>query len=163
MRACVALALARAIVGGAERARDVGGDVWTTLALDEGRFKTVRSYETPAVDASARGRARMRGWFASVAATTGGMDALGEALPERARPKRDEEWRVTMKGQERVLTVTTEGRIVVGDEYDAETWFVLNGLEYDTVDEGEDVNEGEETCVAGACAASEASEPREEL
>jgi len=60
---------------------------------------------------------------------------------------------VTMKGAERSLTVTMDGKIVVGDEYGANTWFVLNGLEFDTAAAFADDVEDSETCDAesGSC------------
>lgn len=136
----------------AEAMETGGGDGnarWTLLELDEDAFRTRRSFETPAYDVGEDGRARFRGWFSAKVLTTPGMDALREPVPERVRPIRDETWKVTMKGQERVLTLTTEGRLIVGDEYDADTWFVLNGLEYDTESAFEDAS----TCDAttGSC------------
>ena len=122
---------------------------WRELALDEDAFETVKSYDRPSYYVDAGGRARFRGWFSNTATTEAGSDALATPLPAEARPTRDEPWKVTMKGAERSLTVTMDGKIVVGDEYDANTWFVLNGLEFDTAAAFAE----EETCDAasGSC------------
>ena len=109
----------------------------------------MKSYDRPSYYVDAGGRARFRGWFSNTATTEAGSDALATPLPAEARPTRDEPWKVTMKGAERSLTVTMDGKIVVGDEYDANTWFVLNGLEFDTAAAFAE----EETCDAasGSC------------
>jgi hypothetical protein len=122
---------------------------WRELALDEDAFETLKSYDRPSYSVDDDGRARFKGWFSNTATTEAGSDALATPLPEEARPRRDEPWKVTMKGVERTLTVTMDGKMVVGDEYGANTWFVLNGLEFNTA-----AARAKETCDAtsGSCA-----------
>lgn len=105
---------------------------WTPLPMDDDRFRVVKSYAPPEYAVDDEGRARFRGWFASTARLDVGDDALATPVPPRARPTREETWKVTLKGHERTLTMTREGRLIVGDAYEADTWFALSGLEYDT-------------------------------
>jgi len=105
---------------------------WTPLPVDDERFRVVKSYAAPEYAVDDEGRARFRGWFASTARLDVGDDALATPVPARARPTREETWKVTLKGHERTLTMTREGRLIVGDAYEADTWFALSGLEYDT-------------------------------
>ena len=105
---------------------------WTPLPVDDDRFRVVKSYAAPEYAVDDEGRARFRGWFASTARLDVGDDALATPVPARARPTREETWKVTLKGHERTLTMTREGRLIVGDAYEADTWFALSGLEYDT-------------------------------
>lgn len=105
---------------------------WTPLPIDDDRFRVVKSYAAPEYAVDDEGRARFRGWFASTARLDVGDDALATPVPARARPTREETWKVTLKGHERTLTMTREGRLIVGDAYEADTWFALSGLEYDT-------------------------------
>ena len=105
---------------------------WMPLPMDDDRFRVVKSYAPPEYAVDDEGRARFRGWFASTARLDVGDDALATPVPPRARPMREETWKVTLKGHERTLTMTREGRLIVGDAYEADTWFALSGLEYDT-------------------------------
>lgn len=90
-----------------------------------------------------------RGWFLNMVMMEVGSDALAMSLSAEARSTRDELWKVMMKGVECLLMVMMDGKIVVGDEYDVNMWFVLNGLEFDIAAAFAE----EETCDAasGSC------------
>lgn len=130
---------------------------WVRFDVDGAVATTPPSYETLAYayDADA-GRARFRGWFQLTTAVEAGKNVLATALPKEVRPAKDEMWKVTLKGAERELTVTTDGGLVLAGEYQANTWFVLRGLEYYTAAAFEPVEDaGDETCDAssGSCGA----------
>ena len=131
---------------------------WVEIDVAEGVARTPRSYEAPAYayDANA-GRARFRGWFHLTTTVEAGRDVLAKPLPEEVRPVKDEMWKMTMKGAERELTVTTDGAFLLADEYHADTWFTLRGLEYDTAAAfaSDDDDANDETCDAstGSCGA----------
>ena len=112
--------------------RVASATTWIPLPVDDDRFRVVRGYAPPEYAIDADGRARFRGWFASSTKLDAGDDALATPVPRDARPTREETWRVTLKGHDRALTMTREGRLIVGDVYEADTWFALTGLEYDT-------------------------------
>jgi hypothetical protein len=136
--------------------RVASATTWIPLPMDDDRFRVVRSYAPPEYAVDADGRARFRGWFASSTTLDAGDDALATPVPRDARPTREETWRVTLKGHDRTLTMTREGRLIVGDSYEADTWFALTGLEYDTAAafEAETTREDEdEDAGDGACAA----------
>ena len=137
--------------------RVASATTWIPLPVDDDRFRVVRSYAPPEYAVDADGRARFRGWFASSTKLDAGDDALATPVPRDARPTREETWRVTLKGHDRTLTMTREGRLIVGDVYEADTWFALTGLEYDTAAALEAAAETEtredEDAGDGACAA----------
>jgi hypothetical protein len=137
--------------------RVASATTWIPLPVDDDRFRVVRSYAPPEYAVDADGRARFRGWFASSTKLDAGDDALATPVPRDARPTREETWRVTLKGHDRTLTMTREGRLIVGDVYEADTWFALTGLEYDTAAAFEAAAETEtredEDAGDGACAA----------
>ena len=112
--------------------RVASATTWIPLPVDDDRFRVVRGYAPPEYAIDADGRARFRGWFASSTKLDAGDDALATPVPRDARTTREETWRVTLKGHDRTLTMTREGRLIVGDVYEADTWFALTGLEYDT-------------------------------
>ena len=148
---CVVVSAGFARVGANAAAENAAA--WRTARLDPDTFSTPRSFQEPSFRVDDEGRVMFKGWFTTSKPTEIGQRALAEALPEDARPTRDEKWRVTMKGAERSLTFTPEGEIIVGDEYSAGTWFVLDGLEYDTEAAFEDAPSDVETCDAstGEC------------
>ena len=130
---------------------------WVRFDVDGAVATTPPSYETLAYayDADA-GRARFRGWFQLTTAVEAGKNVLSTPLPKEIRPAKDEMWKVTLKGAERELTVTTDGGFVLAGEYEANTWFVLRGLEYYTAAAFEPLEDaGDETCDAssGSCGA----------
>ena len=130
---------------------------WVRFDVDGAVATTPPSYETLAYayDADA-GRARFRGWFQLTTVVEAGKNVLSTPLPKEIRPAKDEMWKVTLKGAERELTVTTDGGLVLAGEYQANTWFVLRGLEYYTAAAFEPVEDaGDETCDAssGSCGA----------
>ena len=138
--------------------RVASATTWIPLPMDDDRFRVVRSYAPPEYAVDADGRARFRGWFASSTTLDAGDDALATPVPRDARPTREETWRVTLKGHERTLTMTREGRLIVGDSYEADTWFALTGLEYDTAAAFEEAETApptreDEDAGDGACAA----------
>ena len=135
--------------------RVASATTWIPLPVDDDRFRVVRSYAPPEYAVDADGRARFRGWFASSTKLDAGDDALATPVPRDARPTREETWRVTLKGHDRTLTMTREGRLIVGDVYEADTWFALTGLEYDTAAafEAETETREDEDAGDGACAA----------
>lgn len=148
---CVVVAMSARVGATAEAVENAAA--WRTAQLDPDTFSTPRSFQAPSFRVDDEGRVMFKGWFTTSKPTEIGQRALVEALPEDARPTRDEKWRVTMKGAERSLTLTPEGEIIVGDEYSAGTWFVLDGLEYDTAAAFEDAAADVETCDAstGEC------------
>jgi hypothetical protein len=148
---CVVAAMSARVGATAEAVENAAA--WRTAQLDPDTFSTPRSFQAPSFRVDDEGRVMFKGWFTTSKPTEIGQRALVEALPEDARPTRDEKWRVTMKGAERSLTLTPEGEIIVGDEYSAGTWFVLDGLEYDTAAAFEDASADVETCDAstGEC------------
>ena len=141
--------------------RVASATTWIPLPVDDDRFRVVRGYAPPEYAIDADGRARFRGWFASSTKLDAGDDALATPVPRDARPTREETWRVTLKGHDRALTMTREGRLIVGDVYEADTWFALTGLEYDTAAafeaeaeaEAEAKTREDEDAGDGACAA----------